>query len=101
LVWAVLSVAGISALVAASEIAFAALKVFGAVVLIWIGVGALRRSRRAGEKPAENIQPARNPRRPFRAGLITSLANPKLAVFFVALSPNLSAVTPPCCPRPC
>jgi threonine/homoserine/homoserine lactone efflux protein len=78
--WALLSVAGISALVAASEVAFVALKVIGAAVLIWLGIQSLRRSRK--ELPAV-LQP-----RAFRDGLVTSVANPKLAVFFIALFPQ-------------
>jgi threonine/homoserine/homoserine lactone efflux protein len=80
-VWAVLSTVGVSALVAASEAAFVALKLVGAVVLIWIGVQSLRNAR-------DGAAPAPRSRRPLRDGLITSLANPKLAVFFVALLPQ-------------
>src|SRR3954452_17392494 len=40
--WAVASVLGISALVAASETAFVVLRVVGAVVLVCLGVQALR-----------------------------------------------------------
>jgi threonine/homoserine/homoserine lactone efflux protein len=79
--WGLLSVLGISALVAASEVAFLALKLVGAGVLIWLGVQSLRG---AGE-PVEALGASA---RPFRDGLITSLANPKLAVFFVALFPQ-------------
>jgi threonine/homoserine/homoserine lactone efflux protein len=79
--WALLSIAGISALVAASEVAFLALKLTGAAVLVWLGVQSLRR---AGGPAA--IEPRRA--RAFRDGLVTSLANPKLAVFFVALFPQ-------------
>jgi threonine/homoserine/homoserine lactone efflux protein len=82
--WALLSVLGISALVAASEAAFVALKVTGAVVLVWMGVQSLRRSRAGAAAEATEPQPAR----PLRDGLITSLANPKLAVFFAALFPQ-------------
>src|ERR1700742_7871 len=79
--WALLSIAGISALVAASEVAFVVLKVTGAAVLIWLGIQSLRRAGRA-----EVVLERRG--RPFRDGLITSLANPKLAVFFIALFPQ-------------
>jgi hypothetical protein len=50
LTWALASVLGISALVAASEAAFWVLKVAGAVVLVWLGVRALlaRGAARAG-----------------------------------------------------
>jgi threonine/homoserine/homoserine lactone efflux protein len=84
LVWALLSVLGIAALVAASELAFLVLKVAGAVILVSLGVQSLRRAR-TGEAPAV---PASDRVRPLRDGLVTSLANPKLAVFFVALFPQ-------------
>jgi threonine/homoserine/homoserine lactone efflux protein len=80
--WALLSIAGISALVAASELAFLTLKVAGAVVLVYLGVQTLRRANTPQELPSARDQ------RAFRDGLITSLANPKLAVFFVALFPQ-------------
>jgi threonine/homoserine/homoserine lactone efflux protein len=79
--WALLSIAGISALVAASEVAFLTLKAVGAGVLVWLGIQSLRR---AGA-PLE-LEPRRG--RAFRDGLVTSLANPKLAVFFIALFPQ-------------
>jgi hypothetical protein len=50
-------------------------------MLVWLGVQSLRH---AGA-PAV-IEPRRG--RAFRDGLATSLANPKLAVFFVALFPQ-------------
>ena len=81
--WALLSIAGISALVAASEVAFLALKLTGAVVLVWLGVQSFRRAG-APERPCSSRAAARA----FRDGLVTSLANPKLAVFFVALFPQ-------------
>ncbi|MEA2470312.1 MAG: hypothetical protein QOE38_1311 [Thermoleophilaceae bacterium] len=78
--WALCSVLGISALVAASEAAFAALKIAGAVVLLWLGVQALRGSASA-RAPSTG-------RTAYRQGLLTSAANPKLAVFFIALFPQ-------------
>jgi threonine/homoserine/homoserine lactone efflux protein len=86
LTWAMLSVAGVSALIAASEIAFAGLKLVGAAVLIWLGAQSLRRARHGSE--TSELGQRRRRRRPFRDGLVTSLANPKLAVFFVALFPQ-------------
>jgi threonine/homoserine/homoserine lactone efflux protein len=83
----VLSAAGVSALIAASEIAFAALKIIGAVVLLGVGIQSLRRSRH-DTQPPRDARRLRSRRRPFRDGLITSLSNPKLAVFFVALFPQ-------------
>ena len=66
-------------LVAASEVAFVALKVTGALVLVGWGIQSFRRAGTA----VEALEPRRA--RAFRDGLVTSLANPKLAVFFVAL----------------
>jgi threonine/homoserine/homoserine lactone efflux protein len=79
-VWAVLSALGVSALVAASEAAYLGLKTAGVAVLVWFGVQALRGSA-AGSSPDTG-------RRDFSSGLLTALANPKLAVFFVALFPQ-------------
>jgi threonine/homoserine/homoserine lactone efflux protein len=80
-VWAVLSALGVSALVAASEAAFAALRIAGVIVLVWFGVQALRGNRAAAAEDAPS-------RRDFASGLLTALANPKLAVFFLALFPQ-------------
>jgi threonine/homoserine/homoserine lactone efflux protein len=98
LAWAVLSALGISALVAASEVAFAVLKVTGAAVLIYLGARSLL-ARRRGE-PEPSGMTARSPSRhtAFRDGLATSLANPKLAVFFVALFPQFVAEGAPVLP---
>jgi threonine/homoserine/homoserine lactone efflux protein len=79
LFWAVSSAIGISALVAASEAAFVVLKVAGAITLIVLGVQSFRRG-----EPAEEATNGSG----YRAGLITGLANPKLAVFFIALFPQ-------------
>lgn len=80
--WALASVLGISALVAASQTAFTVLRACGAVVLLWLGVSALRGK---GGEPRVDARPARSA---YRRGLITSAANPKLAVFFIALFPQ-------------
>lgn len=52
--------------------------------LVMLGVQALLHSRR-GEQPPEPREAGRGA---FRDGLVTSLANPKLSVFFVALFPQ-------------
>jgi threonine/homoserine/homoserine lactone efflux protein len=58
--WALLSVLGISALVAASEVAYVALKLVGACVLIWIGVQSLRRSGEPAEARRSSTRPFRD-----------------------------------------
>jgi threonine/homoserine/homoserine lactone efflux protein len=82
--WATASVLGISALVSASEAAFATLKIVGAVVLVLIGLQSLYRARKG--VPFDIVES--RSRNHYREGLLTSFANPKLAVFFVALFPQ-------------
>lgn len=84
LAWALLSVLGISALVAASQVAYDALRIAGAAVLIVLGAQALLHSRRGAQPTA----PRDSSRGAYRNGVVTSLANPKLSVFFVALFPQ-------------
>ena len=79
--WALLSALGVAALVAISEAAFLALKLVGVVVLVWLGVQALRGGRRRERKPVSD-------RRLLGEAFLTSATNPKLAVFFVALFPE-------------
>jgi threonine/homoserine/homoserine lactone efflux protein len=89
LAWALLSVAGVSALVAASTLAYTVLRAVGAVVLIALGLQTLWSSRRQG---AAGTRPAQAPRRllrltGFRGGVLTNLANPKAAVFAFSFYP--------------
>jgi threonine/homoserine/homoserine lactone efflux protein len=76
--------AGLSALLASSQVAFAALHYAGAAYLCWLGVVALR-------SPAPEAAPARGPRSiwsSYRQGLAVELGNPKVALFFLALFPQ-------------
>ncbi len=79
---------GLSALLAASAPAFAALEIAGAAYLIWLGVLALWRARRlSGPEITTPTAPARA-RRSFGAGLLTNLLNPKIVIFYVAFLPQ-------------
>jgi threonine/homoserine/homoserine lactone efflux protein len=89
--WALLSALGVAALVAVSETAFVTLKLAGVAVLVWVGVQALRGVRRAS--------PPASGRRVFGEAFLTSAANPKLAVFFVALFPAFVPSGEPVLPR--
>jgi threonine/homoserine/homoserine lactone efflux protein len=94
LTWGVLSAVGVSALIAANELAYDALRLGGALFLLWLGARALWRSRRPGTVPTTEAAGdssgwSRSAAwRAARKGLVNSLANPKLAVFFVALFPQ-------------
>jgi threonine/homoserine/homoserine lactone efflux protein len=83
LAWALMAAVGIAAVVAASVTAFTIVKIAGAVVLLAMGLHSVLSKH---EAPQPHL--ATRHRSAFRDGLVTSLANPKLAVFFVALFPQ-------------
>jgi threonine/homoserine/homoserine lactone efflux protein len=89
--WGAFAALGIAAVVATSAQAFTAVKLAGAVVLIALGIRSLRR----GARP---VVAAPRSQGALRDGLVTSLANPKLAVFYVALFPQFVPAGQPVLP---
>lgn len=89
LAWGCFAAVGIATLVATSAAAFDAVKLAGAAVLLVIGLRSLLRpDHAAGREDGRSGAGSAPGRAAFRDGLLTSLANPKLAVFFVALFPQ-------------
>ena len=91
--WTVAASAGITALLVASEPAFVALKLAGAAYLIYLGGSALRAAIRPppsapDAQPGADAKPERGPRPAFRQGVLSNLANPKMAIFFTSLLPQ-------------
>lgn len=86
LVWAALSAVGVSSLVLASQIAHDVLRIGGAAVLIALGLRSLLHRAKTDDS-AREAPPPRGLPAGWRIGLVTALANPKLAVFFIALFP--------------
>lgn len=81
-----LAVVGVSALVAASPVAFTVLKVTGGAYLLWMGVQAWRHAGAvrvggdaAGEAPLRQL---------FAKGLIANAINPKVVLFFLSFLPQ-------------
>jgi threonine/homoserine/homoserine lactone efflux protein len=87
LIWGVATAAGLSMLLAASELAFTVLKWAGAVYLAWLGVTLLRR-RGAADLAVEGEGGLGSPAAAFRRGLLTNLLNPKVGVFYVSFLPQ-------------
>lgn len=87
-VWATASGLGLTALIRASEAAFIALKVAGAIYLCWLGIKALRHSRTAQVEQPTSVAGRKVRLAAFRVGLVTNLANPKTAVLYLALLPQ-------------
>jgi threonine/homoserine/homoserine lactone efflux protein len=83
LFWVMAAAFGLAALVATSAGAFAAIKLAGAVYLVYLGARALLSSR----SKSVDLPPAGG-RLPFRQGLVCNLLNPKIAVFFTSLLPQ-------------
>jgi threonine/homoserine/homoserine lactone efflux protein len=89
LVWAVASAVGVTALLAASRVAFEVLRVAGVVYLCWLGGRALWQARRPHPQPSLIEAPA-NMRgtQALRIGLTTNLLNPKVGVLYLSVMPQ-------------
>jgi threonine/homoserine/homoserine lactone efflux protein len=87
LVWAIVSAAGVAAVLAASKTAYDALRLAGAAYLIWLGVQSLLAARR-GDYRGTGEHPDARRASPFRQGLLTNLFNPKIAIFYSTFLPQ-------------
>ena len=90
-VWALFAGAGFAALVAASEVAYLVLRIVGAVVLLGLGLRALRAAWRGRGAPVTAETAPTGRRRwwgAFAEGVVVQLANPKAAVFMIAFYPQ-------------
>ncbi len=101
LMWGCLSAVGVSSLILASEVAYDGLRIGGAAVLIIIGLRSLLGGGTLDDVTATGGGArgrTRVARAGWRIGLITSVSNPKLAVFFVALFPQFIEPNQPVLP---
>lgn len=76
---------GISAILLASAELFTAVKLLGALYLVWLGV---RTIQLAGRDGAPEATAAIGARRAFREGVLVEALNPKTAAFFLAFIPQ-------------
>lgn len=84
-----LAVAGVSALIAASPLAFTALKVCGGLYLAWMGWHAIRSCGGARVDRAEGV--TESARTLFFKGMLANAINPKVALFFLSFLPQFVA----------
>ena len=77
---------GLSAILVASSTAFTAVKMLGAGYLIYLGIRALLAARR--ESTAVETPPPRSLSRIYTEGILVSIFNPKIGVFFLAFLPQ-------------
>ncbi len=86
-VWTVAAAAGLVAILRASQPAFTALKLAGAAYLVFLGLQSLLAAlRRRSQEPRHASAATRGSS--LRQGLVSNLANPKMAVFFTSLLPQ-------------
>jgi threonine/homoserine/homoserine lactone efflux protein len=86
LVWTVAASAGIASVLQASELGFRAVQLAGAGYLVVLGLQSLWAAYRGGHGSVP--RPAGRPGRALRQGLVSNLANPKMAAFFLSLLPQ-------------
>ena len=95
--WSLATSVGVSALLVSAEPAFAALKLAGAIYLVYLGAQSLRsayRGRPAKPADARSLPRARTATS-LRQGLLSNLSNPKMAVFFPSLLPQFIPIHAP------
>lgn len=88
---------GVSALIAASSLAFTVLKWLGAAYLLYVGVGMLLARRQESSELIANSglltlgNGQKNLKKIFLQGFWTNVLNPKVALFFLAFVPQFIA----------
>ena len=91
LIWGAAAAVGVSALLTASTAAYTAVRIAGAVYMIWLGSRLLLRAMRgATDEPlaAAGSTSSRAIGRSWARGLLTNLLNPKIGAFYVAVLPQ-------------
>ena len=88
LVWGAASIAGLTALLVASQLAYDVVRYAGAAYLLWLGGSALWHSWRGGRDDRPTHAPSITPAQALRAGFTTNLLNPKIGVFYLSLLPQ-------------
>jgi threonine/homoserine/homoserine lactone efflux protein len=84
----VLAALGVSAVLAASPVAFIALRWAGGAYLIWLGIGALRSRGGVGLPAAAADAAGDSEARQFAKGVLANAINPKVVLFFLSFLPQ-------------
>ncbi|MGC0416610.1 LysE family translocator [Embleya sp. AB8] len=93
LVWGAAAAAGVSAVLTTSRVAYTSLRIVGACYLLWLAYGLLRaawvnRYTDADVPSAAGAESARGLWSAWGRGVLTSLTNPKVGVFYMAMIPQ-------------
>lgn len=96
-VWAVASLIGLTALLAASTLAYDVVRIAGACYLVWLGCTAiwksLPRNRSAAAEQPEEL-PSQSTVSAVRSGMTSNLLNPKVGVFYISILPQFLPTVP-------
>ncbi|MDG4860291.1 LysE family translocator [Streptomyces sp. T-3] len=91
-IWSVVAAFGLTALLAASQLAYDVMRIVGAIVLVTFGAQALWQARRKKKGEAGSGEAWEAPRRSdwasYRVGLLSNIANPKAAIFAISFLPQ-------------
>jgi threonine/homoserine/homoserine lactone efflux protein len=82
---------GLSAILAASATAFTAVKIIGALYLLYVGISLIRSTGASGSSPGAVVSRPASLRNIFVQGFLTNVLNPKVALFFLAFLPQFVA----------
>ncbi|MCF2587382.1 MULTISPECIES: LysE family translocator [Brevibacterium] len=95
-VWAVASLIGLTALLAASTLAYDVVRIAGACYLVWLGCTAIWKSlprNRATATEADDL-PSQSTVSAVRSGMTSNLLNPKVGVFYISILPQFLPTVP-------
>ncbi|ATP40153.1 lysine transporter LysE [Solibacillus sp. R5-41] len=87
----VAAVAGLSAIIVQSAVAFSVIKYVGAAYLCYLGIRTLMNMRTKKNQVDEETVVVANGSSFFKQGFITNVTNPKVAVFFLTFLPQFLA----------
>lgn len=79
---------GVAAIFQTSVVAFTALKIVGALYLLFLAWQAIRASASSLEAPGSNL---RSSGALYRRGIVMNITNPKVSIFFLAFLPQFAS----------
>lgn len=88
LIWGLCAAFGLTALLAASTLAYTAVKWAGAIYLFTVGIRLLVTPRISAASSGNAGSTRMTPIQGFRQGLLTNLLNPKVGIFFITFLPQ-------------
>lgn len=98
MVWGAAAAFGVGALLAASTLAFDALKWAGAAYLVWLGLGMILKPRERFDLAGAAAGPQGADLAWMRRGFLTNLLNPKVGIFYISFLPQFLPQGAPAAP---